>query len=64
MNKVQHATSATGKECKMEILKRVKVQHEIQQYIKRVQLEKILTKKGGTWKWRSMKKVEHVESAT
>ena len=46
MNKVQQEKiakceeSATGEECKMKTLQRVKVQHEIVQYIKRVQHEK------------------------
>ena len=37
--KVQYAKSATGEECKSKTLQRVKVQHEIVQYIKRVQHE-------------------------
>ena len=38
--KVQYAKSATGEECKSKTLHRVKVKHEIVQYIKRVQHEK------------------------
>ena len=38
--KLQHAKSATREECKTKTLQRVKEQHEIEQYIKRVQHEK------------------------
>ena len=38
--KVQNAKSAKGEECKTKTLQRVKVQHEIVQYINRVQHEK------------------------
>ena len=37
---LQHAKSATGEECKTKRLQLVKVQHEIDQFIKRVQHEK------------------------
>ena len=52
-----------------ETLQRVKVQHEIEQYLKRVQPDKraawkILTQKSATWKWCSMKKVQHEKSVT
>ena len=40
LGNLHHAKSATGEECKMKTLQRVKVQHEIVQYIKRVQQEK------------------------
>ena len=48
---MQNAKSAKGEECKTKTLQRVKVQHEIVQYInrvqhgKKVQHEKILHKK-------------------
>ena len=48
---MQHAKSATGAECKTKTLQRVKVKHEIEQYLKRVkhedkiQDEKITTQK-------------------
>ena len=38
--KVQNAKGAKGEECKTKTLQRVKVQHEIVQYINRVQHEK------------------------
>ena len=41
--KLQHAKSATGEECKTKTLQRLKVQHEIVQYIKRVQHENSVT---------------------
>ena len=34
--KLQHVKSAKGEECKTKTLQRVKAQHEIVQYIKRV----------------------------
>ena len=37
--KMQHAKSVTGEECKTKTLQRVKVQHEIEQYLKGVQHE-------------------------
>ena len=59
MNKVQqekvhHAKSATGEQCKSKILQRVKVHHKIAQYIKIVQREKKC----------KMKIVQYEESAT
>ena len=38
--KSQHAKSVTEEECKTKTFKRVTVQHEIVQYIKRMQYEK------------------------
>ena len=40
MIKLQHEKSGTGKECKTKTLPRVKVQHEIVQYMEGVQHEK------------------------
>ena len=62
---MQHAKSATGAECKTKTLQRVKVKHEIEQYLKRVQHEdtvqheKITTQKSTTYNWCNMKKVQH-----
>ena len=39
--KLQHAKTATGEECKTKTLQRVKMQHEIYQFIKRVQHEEV-----------------------
>ena len=38
--KLQNVKSGTGEECKTKTLQHVKMQHEIVQYIKRVQHEK------------------------
>ena len=65
--KLQHAKSATGAECKTKTLQRVKVKHEIEQYIKecntkiKYSMKRLLHKKvqhviGATWKKCSMKK--------
>ena len=43
--KVQYAKSATGEECKSKTLQRVKVQHEIYKYIKRLYIKKSATRK-------------------
>ena len=57
-----NAKSATGAECKTKRLQRVKVKHEIEQYIKRVQHEdkvqheKVATQKSATCNWCNMKK--------
>ena len=61
---MQDAKSATGAECKTKTLQRVKVKHEIEQYIKRVQHEdkvheKITTQKSATCNWCNMKTVQH-----
>ena len=40
MKRLQHAKSARREECKAKTLQRVKVQHEMVQYIKRVLHEK------------------------
>ena len=57
--KLQHAKSATGIECKTKTLQPVKVQHEIEQCIKRVQHEKKCNMKRLLYK-----KVQHKKSAT
>ena len=61
---MQHAQSATGEESKTKTLQRVKVQHQIVQYIKRVQHENITTQKvehanGAIWKKCNMKRVQY-----
>ena len=66
--KLQHAKSATGEECKTKTLQRVKVQHEIVQYIKcnmkRLMHKKVPHRNGAVWKKCNMKTVQHEESAT
>ena len=64
--KLQHVKTATGEECKT---KRVKMQYEIDQFIKRVQHEKSATLKYYYTKKCNMeilqyKKVQHQRSAT
>ena len=61
--------SATGEECKTKTSQRIKMQHQTERYIKRVQHEKRynvkrLLKKSATWKWRSKRKVQHEKNAT
>ena len=60
---MQHAKGATGEECKRKTLQRVKVQHEILQYIKRVQREKKGNKDYCT-KSCNIEMVQYEESAT
>ena len=62
--KLQHAKSATGEEFKIKTLQRVKVQHQIEQNIKRVQHKNITIQKSAAWDWCSMKKVQHEKSAS
>ena len=48
---LQYAKSVIGKECKAKTLKRVKVQHEMVQYMKRVcNMKMMLYEKSATWK--------------
>ena len=70
---MQHAKITTGEECKTKTLERVKVQHEIEQFIKRMQLEKkcnmktLIYKKvqhGAVWKWCSVEMVQCEKSET
>ena len=62
---MQNVKSATGEESKTKILLSVKVQHEIEQYIKRVQherkcnIEMVQYEKSPTWKESNIKKVQH-----
>ena len=75
MNKVELEKIATGEECKTKTLQQVKMQHEIVQYIKRVQHEKKCSMKRSqhkkvqhgnvaVWKKCNIKRVEHEKSAT
>ena len=73
--KLQRVKSATGEECKTKTAWLFKVQHEIEQFIKRVQHEKkwnmktLLHKKvqhgnGAVWKKCDMKRVQHEKHVT
>ena len=59
VKKLQRAKSATREKCKTKILRHVKVQYKILQYVNGVQHEKITTQKSVTMKWFSMKKVQY-----
>ena len=61
--KIQHTKSARGEESKTKTLQRVKVQHEIVRYIKRVQHKKVQLEMVQYEKC-NMKRVQHEKCAT